>query len=142
MSVPPNDVTAPPPAPAGTPSADEKQWAMFAHLSSIIGAIVTGALGGGWGCFIGPLIIWLVKKDTMPFVNDQGKEALNFNITVAIVFLALLILSIMTFGIGLIIAVPLWIIVGIAWLVFTIIAAIKASEGVAYRYPVCLRLIK
>ena len=82
------------------------------------------------------------KKDTLPFVDDQGKEALNFNITVGIVFLALLILSIVTFGIGLVIAVPLWIIIGIAWLVFTIIAAVKANNGERYRYPLTLRLIK
>lgn len=146
MSVPPESVI--PPAPpgeppvVGVPATEERQWAMFAHLSSLLGAILTGAFGGGWGCFIGPLIIWLVKKDTMPFVDDQGKEALNFNITVAIAFLILLLLSIMTFGIGLVLAIPLWIIIGIAWLVFTIIAAIKANEGVRYRYPFTLRLIK
>jgi uncharacterized Tic20 family protein len=84
----------------------------------------------------------MVKKDTMPFVDDQAKEALNFNISVGIIFLALLLMSIMTLGIGLIIAIPAWIIVGIGWLVFTIIAAIKANEGVAYRYPFALRLVK
>jgi len=144
MSVPPESVIPPPPSEpvAGTPSAEERQWAMFAHLSALLGALLTGVWGGGWGCFIGPLVIWLVKKDTMPFVNDQGKEALNFNITVAIAFVVLFLLSVMTFGIGLIIAIPLWIIIGISWLVFTIIAAIKANEGVLYRYPFTLRLIK
>ncbi|OOG54935.1 orotate phosphoribosyltransferase [Rhodanobacter sp. B05] len=143
MSVPPESVTPPPNEPmAGAPSAEERQWAMFAHLSALLGALLTGVWGGGWGCFIGPLVIWLVKKDTMPFVNDQGKEALNFNITVAIAFVVLFLLSVMTFGIGLIIAIPLWIIIGISWLVFTIIAAIKANEGVLYRYPFTLRLIK
>ena len=141
MSVPPNDAVTPPPAPAGTPSAEEKQWALFAHLSAILGGILTGHMFG-WGCFVGPLIIWLVKKDTMPFVNDQGKEALNFNITLAIVGFALLVLSIITFGIGLLIAIPAGIVIGIAWLVLVVIAAIKASEGVAYRYPVSIRLIK
>lgn len=144
MSVPPESVVPPPPSEpmAGAPSAEERQWAMFAHLSALLGALLTGVWGGGWGCFIGPLVIWLVKKDTMPFVNDQGKEALNFNITVAIAFVVLFLLSVMTFGIGLIIAIPLWIIIGISWLVFTIIAAIKANEGVLYRYPFTLRLIK
>ncbi len=122
----------------GGPSAEERQWAMFAHLSALVGGIVTT----GWGSFIGPLVIWMVKKDTMPFVDDQAKEALNFNITVGIIFLALLLMSIMTLGIGLILAIPLWIIAGIAWLVFTIIASIKANEGVAYRYPLTMRLIK
>ena len=145
MSVPPESVIPPPPDDSslhGAPPADQRQWAMFAHLSALLGAILTGAFGGCWGCFIGPLIIWLVKKDTMPFVDDQGKEALNFNITVAIAFVILLLLTVMTLGIGLVIAIPLWIIIGIAWLVFTIIAAIKANEGVRYRYPFTLRLIK
>jgi len=119
-------------------SAEERQWAMFAHLSALVGGIVTT----GWGAFIGPLVIWMVKKDTMPFVDDQAKEALNFNISVGIIFLALLLMSIVTLGIGLIIAIPAWIIIGIGWLVVTIIAGIKANEGVAYRYPLTLRLIK
>ncbi|MEG3192842.1 DUF4870 domain-containing protein [Lysobacter sp. D1-1-M9] len=122
--------------------ADERQWAMFAHLSALVGGILTGGWAFSIGCFIGPLIIWLVKKDSMRFVDDQGKEALNFNITVALVFLALLILSVVTLGIGLVIAIPVAVVVGITWLVFTIIAAIKANEGVAYRYPLTLRLIK
>ncbi len=131
-----------PPLQANGVSSEERQWAMFAHLSALVGGILTSGWAGSLGCFIGPLIIWMVKKDTMPFVDDQGKEALNFNITVGLIFLALLMLSIVTLGIGLIIAIPGWIIVGIAWLVFTIIAGIKANEGVAYRYPLTLRLIK
>jgi len=123
-------------------SAEEKQWAMFAHLSALAGGILTSGWAGSIGCFIGPLIIWMVKKDTMPFVDDQAKEALNFNISVALVFLALFLLSVLTLGIGLVIAIPAWIIIGIAWCVFTIIAAIKAHEGVAYRYPLTMRLIK
>jgi uncharacterized protein len=144
MSVPPNDVTAtptPPPPTVGVPSAEEKQWALFAHLSALIGAMLTG-LWFGFGCFLGPLVIWLIKKDTMPFVNDQGKEALNFNITLAIVCIALLVLTVMTLGIGILITFPVGVVVGVGWLVLTIIAAIKASEGVAYRYPISLRLIK
>src|SRR5690348_10964597 len=102
MSVPPESVTPPAsagtPPPAGVPSAEERQWAMFAHLSALLGAFVTGWIGG-WGWFLGPLIIWLVKKDTMPFVNDQAKEALNFNITIAIVFVILTILGFATLGV-------------------------------------------
>jgi len=123
-------------------SADERQWAMFAHLSALVGGILTSGWAGSLGCFIGPLIIWMIKKDTMPFVDDQGKEALNFNITVGLIFLALLLLSIFTLGIGLIIAIPAWIVIGIAWLVLTIIAGIKANNGETYRYPLTLRLIK
>ena len=138
MSVPPESVIPPPPIEpwGGAPSAEERQWAMFTHLSALFGLVIP------FGSIIGPLVMWLVKKDTMPFVNDQGKEALNFNITVAIAAVILVLISLMTFGIGLIIAIPLWIIIGIGWLVFTIIAAIKANEGVSYRYPFTLRLVK
>ena len=148
MSVPPNDVshdspTPPPPShPVGSiPTTEEKQWALFAHLSAILGAIVTGHIFG-IGCFLGPLIIWLIKRDTMPFVADQGKEALNFNITLAIVGAALFLVVLLTFGIGILITLPAFLLVGLYALVFTIIASIKASEGVAYRYPITLRLVK
>ena len=124
-----------------TISADQRQWAMFAHLSAIVGGLLTGHFGGV-GCVLGPLIIWAVKKDTMPFVADQAKEALNFNISVGIVLFALLLLTIGTLGIGIILTGPAMLVVGVAALVFVIIAAVKANEGVAYRYPFTLRLIK
>lgn len=138
MSVPPESVVPPP---ADMPSHEERQWALFAHLSALLGCILTGHWFG-WGCFLGPLIIWLVKKDTMPFVDDQAKEALNFNITFAIVGLALFVLTLITLGLGALVAVPVGLVVGIAWLVLTIMAAIRANEGVRYRYPFTLRLIK
>ncbi|MBW8823882.1 MAG: DUF4870 domain-containing protein [Xanthomonadales bacterium] len=114
---------------------------MFAHLSAIVGGLLTGHFGG-IGCVLGPLIIWAVKKDTMPFVADQAKEALNFNITVGIVLLVLFLLTLGTLGIGIILTGPAMLVVGVAALVFIIIAAVKANEGVAYRYPFTLRLIK
>jgi uncharacterized Tic20 family protein len=135
------------PAPAGAEGAgngipaDQRQWAMFAHLSALAGGLMTSAIGG-WGFFIGPLVIWLIKKDTMPFVEDQAKEALNFNITVSAIFLALLILTFVTLGIGALVTLPLMLIVGIAALVLIIMAAVKANEGIAYRYPMTLRLVK
>ncbi|HEY8329436.1 MAG TPA: DUF4870 domain-containing protein [Rhodanobacter sp.] len=132
MSVPPESVIPPPPNEppmAGAPSADERQWAMFAHLSALVGVIIP------LGSIIGPLVIWLIKKDTMPFVNDQGKEALNFNITVAIAAIVGWILCFILIGF-LVLAV-----LAIGWLVFVIIATIKANEGTTYRYPFTLRLV-
>jgi uncharacterized Tic20 family protein len=130
--------------PAGTaaPSAQERQWAMFAHLSTLLGGLLTSGWAGSVGFFIGPLVIWLTKKDTMPFVADQAKEALNFAITVSLACLVLVILTVLTLGIGLLLTGPLYVIIGIAALVLVILAAIKANEGVAYRYPFTLRLIK
>ena len=138
-----NESSVPPPAPeGGSPSAEERQWGMFAHLSIIVGGIISGAIGG-WGWFLGPLIIWLVKKDNnVPFVIDQAKEALNFSILITVIFLALFILTFVTLGIGIVITLPLMILVGLAALVFCIIGAMKANEGVAYRYPVNFRIIK
>src|SRR5690606_1112963 len=97
---------------------------------------------GGIGCVPGPLIIWQIKKDTMPFVTEPAKEALNFNITVALAMLVLLLVGIGTFGVGFLVTGPLMLIIGVAALVFVVIAAVKANDGVAYRYPFALRLVK
>jgi len=141
MSIPPESVV-PPPSDASDVPAHERTWAMVAHLSALLGALVSSSHGGGFACFVGPLIVWLIKKDSMPFVSDQAKEALNFNLSVAITTLALVFLSAITFGIGLIIAIPMWVVIGVGWLVSTIVAAVKANDGVRYRYPFTLRLIK
>lgn len=131
----PNEYMTPPPPPSGSPNAEERQWAMFAHLSAIVGALIGLS-------FLGPLVVWLVKKETMPFVDDQGKEALNFNIMLLIVFAVLWALTFVTLGIGILLTGPLMFIVGVAALVLVIIAGIKANEGVAYRYPFAIRLVK
>ena len=138
QSVPPSaPPPSPPPAEAGAASAEERQWAMIAHLSALIGFLIPFA------SVIAPLVVWLIKKDTMPFVDDQGKEALNFQITVAIAVIGLVVvgtpLMLILIGFLFIFAAVL---VGLAALVFTIIAGIKANEGVAYRYPMTLRLVK
>ncbi|HWK75296.1 MAG TPA: DUF4870 domain-containing protein [Povalibacter sp.] len=114
-----------------TPSAEERNWAVICHLSALAGLVVWGI-----GIILGPLIVWLVKKDTLPFVSDQGKEALNFQITV---FLAGVVCTALVF---LLIGVPMLAALAVFDLVFIIIAAVKASEGVQYRYPIALRLIK
>ena len=137
-----NDYNPAPATAEGGTSAEERQWAMLAHLSALLGGMLTTGWAGSIGCFIGPLVIWMIKKDTMPFVDDQGKEALNFNITVAIIFFALWALTFMTLFIGIVLTGPLMVIVGLAWLVLTIIAAIKANQGERYRYPLTLRLVK
>jgi uncharacterized Tic20 family protein len=126
MSVPPDVVASPS---LVLPSEEERQWALFAHLAAFSGFVIP------FGSIIGPLVIWLIKKDTMPFVNDQGKEALNFNITVAIALAISWVLVFLLIGFVLLPAVAIF------WLVFVIIGTIKAHEGVAYRYPFILRLI-
>jgi uncharacterized Tic20 family protein len=141
-----NDPTPDPAATASTataaPDADQRTWALFAHLSILAGAAITGGWAFSIGSFLGPLIIWIVKKDTMPFVNDQAKEALNFAITLAIIGFALLMLTLLSLGIAAILTVPLFLVVGVTAVILVIVAAVKANEGVAYRYPFTIRLVK
>jgi len=112
------------PQPSTEVSKDARMWGMLCHLLGL------------FTCFIGPLIIWLIKKDEDPFIDNQGKEALNFQITVAIAGIVSAVLAAICIGFILGIAVS------IADLVFSIIASIKANGGEKYRYPVSIRFIK
>lgn len=121
------------------PSKDSRNWAMFSHLSALVVGLIASASGFPALSFLGPLVIYLIKKDESAFVADQAREALNFNITVNIIMLVLFLL---TFTIILaIITIPLMIIIGLAALILTVVAGIKASNGERYRYPMTLRLI-
>ena len=120
-------------APSGIPdslSQEDRNWGMIAHLSALAGFVFP------FGSVLGPLIVYLVKKDQSPFGTDCAREALNFNITVAIAFLVCLVLWLVFIGI------LLSIVLGFAWLILTIIAAVRASEGTSYRYPATIRFVK
>ena len=123
----------PPPAPVPLQPVgpkDERMWGMFCHLAALSGYVIP------LGSFIGPLIVWLVKREEYPLVNDQGRESLNFQLTMLIGFLICIPLFFVC-GIG----VALLLILAVLDLVFVIVATIKANEGVCYRYPVCIRFI-
>jgi uncharacterized protein len=113
--------------------SEDRQWASFAHLGGILG-------------FLPSLIIWLIFKDRGAFTNSEAKEALNFQITAAIAYFALLILttilSVVTFGIFGLLAPLLYLALWAAVIVFSILGFLKAKDGFPYRYPVALRLIK
>ena len=94
---------------------------------------------GGITSVLGPLIIWLIKKDESPFVNDQGKEALNFQITVLIGYVAAGVVAFLPV-VGCISAI-LYPAIGIASLVFAILGGMEANKGVAYRYPFAARFV-
>lgn len=113
------------------PDSDARLWAMIAHLAGFLGYFLPVI-----GSLIGPLIVWQLKKDLHPYVNEQAKEALNFQITVMIAALVCVLLMLVVIGFLLI-----WV-VAVGAIVLMIIAAIKANEGAPYRYPFCLRLIK
>lgn len=111
-------------------SREERLWGMLAHLSAFASYWIP------FGNFIGPLVVWLIKKDEMPFVDDQGKESLNFQITLLIA--TAVVVAAFCVGIGIILA-PLLVVYAV---VMTILAAVKANQGIAYRYPFTLRLIR
>jgi len=123
--------TGQPEAAAIETNRDARMWAMFCHLAALAGFILVGI-----GVIIGPLVVWLMKKEEFPFVDEQGKEALNFQISMFIYGIVAGLLCFVCIGFVL---APL---VGITDLVFLIIAAIKANNGEHYRYPLTIRLIK
>jgi uncharacterized Tic20 family protein len=95
---------------------------------------------GGITCLLGPLIIWIIKKDESVFVNDQGKEAVNFQLSILLGYVVTGILSFIP-----IINCFSWLffpVFGIAGLIFGILACLEANKGVVYRYPYALRFIK
>lgn len=125
---------SPRPGPANAPNpmsqADERLWAMLVHLSAVPGSFVV------IGSIVLPLVIWQIQKERSAFVDYHGKEAVNFNITMALALAVSFVLFLLLIGFLLV-----WI-VGAVWLIFTIIAAIKANNGEYYRYPVTIRFIK
>jgi uncharacterized Tic20 family protein len=102
---------------------------MIAHLSAFVPIPIVGQV-------LGPLVIWLTWRERSAFVASQAKEALNFNLTVVIVGLVGLALVLLGFG------VPLLVALFLGWLGFTLLAAVRASEGIDFRYPLSLRLVR
>lgn len=117
--------------------SNEKTWAMAAHLSALVALI---PIVGWLGMIIGPLVIWLFKKDDSVLIADNAKEALNFNITMFIGYCAAVVLCITI--IGLIVGVPMLIALPIVHLIMIIIAAVKSNEGESYKYPYSLKLFQ
>lgn len=117
--------------PLSPEESTKRTWAMLCHLTALAQYI-----GIPFGHIIGPLIIWLVKKDQMPEVDAHGKESLNFQISMSIYAAVSAILIFVVIGIFLLIAI------GILDLIFIIIASVKAYNGEFYRYPLTIRFIK
>ncbi len=109
----------------------ERVWATFCHLAAFGGLVVP------WlGHILGPLIVWLIKRNESDFVDQQGKEALNFQISVTIYAVAAALLVILLVGILLLPAVIIFDII------MVITGAIKANSGEDWRYPLCIRFIQ
>jgi len=121
---------------------DEKTFGMLAHLSALAALILPS-----FGNIIGPLIIWLVKKDQSAWVDKQGKESLNFQISMSIYFIAAsVITTLLAFtliGIPLALVIIIMLIpLGIFWLVVVIMAAVRVGDGEDFQYPLCIRFLR
>lgn len=109
---------------------DEKTWGVLAHLSALAGFVVP------FGNIIGPLFIWLIKKDQYPLVDTQGKESMNFQITMTIYITIALLFTLVLIGIPFLVALVL------LDLVLIIVAAVKTNDGQPYRYPMTIRFVR
>jgi uncharacterized Tic20 family protein len=133
------NIPLPPPAQGATqdleigPSKKERTLAMVSHLLPLTGFLIPAIPILN---IVAPLVLWLINKDKLKFLDDQGKEVLNFQITLSLVLFA----CFMTFW--LIIPIAIAFVACIASLVFMIIGAIQANDGKAYRYLLSLRLVK
>jgi uncharacterized Tic20 family protein len=117
-------------------SKDARMWAMFCHLAGLAGFVIPVVISG----IIAPLVVWLVKKEEHPFIDEQGKEAVNFQISMSLYTLIGCIVCVIT-CIGLVLIPVFVLIVYIIDLVLLLIAAVKANNGEHYRYPICIRFI-
>ena len=123
-----------PPAQNGALQSEDRDsatWSMFCHLTAL-----SAFLGIPFGNIIGPLIIWLIKKDEFPMVDDQGRESLNFQISMTIYTIVSFFLCFVIIGFLLLPAVL------VVDLILVIIASVKANKGDIYRYPFTIRFIK
>lgn len=132
----------PAPAPASVWSAasaseESRRWAMGAHLSAIAGGFL-----GGVPAFLGPLVVWLVRKDQDDFAAGHGRAALNFNLSVLLYAAVLVVFTVVTFGLGALLAAPVGAGLGLAWLVLSILGAVRASHDQPFRYPLTIPFVR
>jgi uncharacterized Tic20 family protein len=139
--MPDNQTQTPPPSqptPAsGSPGSQARTWNMLCHLSALAGFVIP------FGNILGPLVVWQIKKNEFPSVDVHGKVALNFQITVTIaVFVGAAAAFMLSFFCVGYLLFPLVFLIGLAGLIFAIIAGIKANNGEDYKYPWSLELVK
>ena len=108
----------------GNSDIEVRRWAAATHIAAVAGYVIP------FGNIIGPLLVWQLKKEDGQLIDDQGKESVNFQITVSIAMLVSALLTLILIGFVLI------------FVILVVIAAIKANDGEAYRYPLTLRFIK
>jgi uncharacterized Tic20 family protein len=125
--------------------SDSKMWSMLSNLLGGLAAFFVSPLG-----WLPPLVIFLIFRERSAFVRKQSAESLNFQLTNLIVVIAgvavIVVGGVFTLGIGLVIFIPVGVVAALVWLVlfivWVILASVRASKGVAYRYPINIRMVK
>lgn len=110
--------------------SESRKWGMWCHLSSLLGFLLP------FGSIIAPLVVWQMKKDVSLFVDEQGKESVNFQISMSIWMIISCVLIFVVIGI---VALVILAVLSIIWV---ILAGIQANEGKSFRYPLTIRFIK
>lgn len=123
-----------PVAPRPLSASEERNWALASHIGTLVAAWL--AMG-----FLCPLVIWLVFRERSEFVRRHALDSLNFQISLLIYSAVGVIVSLVTFGLGAIVVVPVAAVVAIVALVFIVLATIAAADGREYRYPLTIRLV-
>ncbi|MEM7144146.1 MAG: DUF4870 domain-containing protein [Verrucomicrobiota bacterium] len=120
------------------PQKDERLWGILAHLTAL-----STLLGVPFGNVLGPLVVWLIKKEDSPWVDAHGKASLNFQISMTIYMVVFLGIGVLTlvFLIGFLFLFVAMVL-GIVWAVCTLIASVQASNGEVYRYPCTIRFFQ
>ena len=124
-----------------SPSLSDRQWAAGAHVAALLAAMLTSLWAGVAGA-LAALAVWLLVRDRSAFAAGHASEALNFNLSMFIYAAIAVVLVLFTFGIGLIVALPMWLVLALVWIVCTLRAAFKAYDGQVYRYPLTIRLFR
>jgi hypothetical protein len=128
-----------PPLQQAPPDKDARTWGAICHLAAMVVLLCIP-----FGNVLGPLVVWLMKRNDHPFIDQQGKSALNFQISVAIysVGVFILLLPLIIFVVGIFIAVPLLLAIVVVDLILVILAAVKAHDGQTFKYPLTIKFIK
>jgi uncharacterized Tic20 family protein len=118
--------------------ASDRHWAMAAHVSAFVLALMTSWMAGLAGA-LAAFVVWLlVRGNTSPFATRHALEAMNFNLSMTCYAVALGLVVIFTLGLGLLVALPAWAVLAVVWFVCSIQATLAASAGRAYHYPLSL----
>jgi hypothetical protein len=135
-----NDASHPPAAPAG-PSQQERDarlWGMLCHLSALL-MLTSVPLAH----ILGPLVVWLIKRGDDPFINEQGRESLNFQLSMTLwAVLAAIVIFLLTLVLIGVLLWPLFFLWPVVNVIFVVLASIRANRGESYRYPLTIRFLR